>query len=152
MARVYLFIRPTPMVKLIYTIDQAVGVGCPNLRDDVALVQFFLRAVMEDAKEYQTPSGPPLLIDGICGPTTILYIKSWQQQESKIATGFMIPVQDGVISPALDRSDVGSLSHVRYSIISLNVIYGATNGIEKHANIASDPRCPTALLPSIFWK
>jgi hypothetical protein len=140
------------MIKLIYTIDQAVGVGCPNLRDDVALVQFFLRAVMEDAKEYQTPSGPPLLIDGIFGAQTILYIKSWQQQESKIAVNLLMPVQDGVISPMLDRSGIGSLSHVRYSIFSLNVIYGSTNGIEKHANIANDPRCPINLLPSIFWK
>lgn len=140
------------MIKLMYTVDQAVGPGCPNQRDDVALVQFFVRADMEDSKDYQIPAGPPLSIDGICGPRTILYIKSWLQQESKIASNMMIPVQDGVISPVTNRSGIGSLSHVRYSIVSLNVIYGSVNGVEKHANIANDPRCPTALLPSIFWR
>jgi hypothetical protein len=140
------------MIKLLYTIDKAVGAGCPNLRDDVALVQFFLRAVMEDSKEYQIPAGAPLSIDGICGPQTILYIKSWQQQESKLREGFAIPTQDGVISPMMNRSGLGSLSHLRYSIVSLNMGYGVVNGIEKHANIANDPRCPIALLPSIFWR
>jgi len=152
MARVHLFSKPTAMNKLIYTIDKAVGAGCPNLRDDVALVQFFVRAVMEDGKDYQIPAGAPLSIDGIFGPQTILYIKSWQQQESKLREGFAKPMQDGVISPVIDRSGLGSLSHVRYSIISLNMGYGLVNGIEKHANIATDPRCPTALLPSIFLR
>jgi hypothetical protein len=140
------------MIKLIYTVDKAVGAGCPNLRDDVALVQFFLRAVMEDEKDYRLPPGQPLSIDGIFGPQTTLYINSWLQQESKIAQNIGIPVQDGVISPPLNRGGIGSLSHVRYSMVSLNVIYGSTNGLDKHANIGTDPRCPIALLPSIFWR
>lgn len=151
MARVYLLADTAAIVKLIYTIDKAVGPGCPNVRDDVALVQFFLRAVMEDVKEYQIPAGPPLSIDGDCGPQTILYIKSWQQQASKFMKGFALPTQDGLISPMTNRSGLGSLSHQRYSIVSLNMHYGLTNGTQKHANIATDPRCPRALLPSIFW-
>jgi hypothetical protein len=153
MARVYLLANPSPLINLIYTIDKAVGVaGSPNVRDDVALVQFLLRAVMEDGKDYRIPPGPPLSIDGTCGPQTILYIRSWQQQESKLAAGFAVPMQDGVISPMTNRSGLGSLSHLRYSILSLNMRYSQANGIQKLANIATDPRCPTALLPSIFWK
>jgi hypothetical protein len=152
MARVYLLGNPSPNIKLIYTIDQAVGAGCPNVRDDVALVQFLLRAAMEDVKEYQIPAGPPLSIDGVYGPQTILYIKSWQQQEAKLTQGVGVPVQDGVISPMTSRTGFGPLSHHRYSILALNVIYGAANGIQKHANIATDSRCPTAMLPSIFWR
>ena len=54
---------------MIYTIDQAVGAGCPNLRDDVALVQFLIRAAMQDDKAYQVPAGAPLLIDGTSSGT-----------------------------------------------------------------------------------
>ena len=157
MARVYLLSRPSHAIKLIYTVDMAVGAGCPNLRDDVALVQFLLRAVLEDYKDYATPAGAPLSIDGIFGQQTILYIKSWQQQgrqldiKDGVSPGTATQPQDGVISPMLQRSGFGSLSHYRYSILSLNVQYGWTNGIEKHANIGNDPRCPKALLPSIFW-
>lgn len=39
MARIYL---TSTFLKMIYTTDQAVGTGCPNKRDDVLLVQFFL--------------------------------------------------------------------------------------------------------------
>ena len=152
MARVYLLGTPSPLIKLVYTIDQAVGAGSPNVRDDVALVQFLLRAGMEDGKQYQIPAGPSLSIDGTCGPQTILYIRSWQQQESKLGQGFAVPVQDSVVSPMLNRSGLGSLSHQRYSILSLNLLYASANGIQKHANIATDSRCPTALLPSIFWR
>jgi hypothetical protein len=158
MARVYLLSQHNTVIKLIYTVDKAVGAGCPNLRDDVALVQFLLRAVLEDGESFQVPAGAPLSIDGICGPQTILYIKSWQQQERQLdmkdgaKPGTPMQPQDGVISPMLVRSGIGSLSHYRYSILSLNVQYGLTKGIEKHANIASDPRCPQALLPSIFWQ
>jgi len=151
MARVFLFSKPTPNVQVFYGIDQAVGKCCPNKRDDVALVQFLLRSVLEDGKEYKVPPGPPLVIDGICGPRTIEYINAWQEQESRLSEGIMKPVQDGQVSPALTRSGIGSRSHARYSIVGLNTIYGFTDGGDKNANIARDPRCPTNLLPSIFW-
>jgi hypothetical protein len=151
MARTYLLKRPTGLIKVLYTIDQAVGAGCPNLRDDVALVQFFLRAVMEDDKGYRIPAGKPLAMDGICGPRTIDYIKSWQAQDAKLSQGAAMPMQDGQISPMTNRTGIASRSHTRYAIVSLNVIYSGANGIDKHANIANDPRCQTALLPSIFW-
>ena len=152
MARVFLFSKPIPNVQVFYGIDQAVGNGCPNKRDDVALVQFFLRSVLEDGKEYKVPPGPPLAIDGICGPQTIEYIKAWQEQESRLSEGIMKPVQDGQVSPALSRSGIGSRSHARYTIVGLNTIYGFINGVDKNANIARDRRCPTNLLPSIFWE
>lgn len=152
MASLYLLSQSAPNIRVIYTIDQAVGRGCPNKRDDVALVQFFLRAVLEDGKEFKVP-GPALAIDGICGAQTVDYIKSWQAQENKLSGGGQFaPVQDGQVSPALDRSGVGSRSHHRYTIIALNVQYAHIAGVDKHSNIALDPRCPVNLLPSIFWR
>jgi hypothetical protein len=140
-------------MRLVYSVDKAVGAGCPNLRDDVALVQFFVRAVLEGGKEYQLPPGWPLLADGICGPQTISYIKAWQAQESKLdADPWFNGVQDGQVSPMLSRDFTGSKSHARYAIYAFNIIYAWQNGIEKHTNIATDPRCPTGLLTSIFWR
>lgn len=151
MARLFLLSKPGSQVKVFYGIDQAVGRGCPNKRDDVALVQFFLRAVLEDGKEYKVPPGSPLTIDGVCGSQTIEYIKAWQGQESVLGEGNMKPLQDGQVSPALHRSAFGSISHTRYTIVALNTIYAFVDGVNKHANIALDPRCPVNLLPSIFW-
>ena len=153
MASISLRVRPPAdsAATVVYLIDQAVGLGGHNQREDVALVQFFLRAMFEDVKDYKMPTGPPLVIDGICGPQTIEYIRAWQKQETAIAEGSFKLLQDGQISPALNHSWFGSISHLRYSIIALNSIYANTNGKEQHANISTDPRCPVSLLPSIFW-
>jgi hypothetical protein len=51
MARIYL-VQNQPAdywTKVFYTVDQAVGPGCPNRRDDVLLVQYFLRVARDDA-------------------------------------------------------------------------------------------------------
>lgn len=103
MAKVYVVTRPGLLFKVFYTIEQTVGRGCPNQTDDVALVQFFLRAVMEDDKKYKIPDGGPLSIDGICGPQTIQHIQSWQEQENKIADPLNRPPLDGQISAAVER-------------------------------------------------
>ena len=42
MARVYI---TTGNISICYTIDGAVGTGCANKRDDVLLVQFFLKVI-----------------------------------------------------------------------------------------------------------
>jgi hypothetical protein len=152
MAKVYVVTRPGMLFKVFYSIEQSVGKGCPNQTDDVALVQFFLRAVMEDDnKSYQIPAGGPLSIDGICGPQTIQHIRSWQEQENKLADPVNRPPLDGQISPPLSRSFAGTRSHTRYAIISFNLIYAGINGADKHASLFNDPRCPTKLLPAIFW-
>ena len=151
MARLYLVNRPGSLMNALYLIDEAVGKGCPNRTDDVALVQFFLRAIMEDAKIYTLPPSGKLSIDGIYGPQTQEHITSWQQQEGKLADQPLKPFEDGQISPVLHRAFTGSRSHSRYAILSFNVIYAGVNGADKHAKLGSDQRCPTALLPSIFW-
>lgn len=152
MAKVYVVTRPGLLFKVFYAIEQTVGKGCPNQTDDVALVQFFLRAVMEDDKKtYQLPPGGPLSIDGIFGPQTLQHIESWQEQESKVAAPMNRPPLDGQISPPSSGTFVGTRSHTRYAIITFNTVYAGINGADKHAALFNDPRCPTKLLPSIFW-
>jgi peptidoglycan hydrolase-like protein with peptidoglycan-binding domain len=151
MAKVFLVTTPGSRIKVFYNVDEAVGKGCPNRSDDVALVQFFLRAVMEDDKSYTVPAGGPLSIDGIFGPQTLTHIQSWQQQENKQADSQFQVAQDGQVSPVVVRSGIASRTHTRYALVAFNVIYAGVNGADKHANIASDSRCPTSLLPSIFW-
>ena len=53
MARVYLI---TGSLKLVYTVDFAVGTGCANKRDDALLVQFFLKVVSEGPQSNATPA------------------------------------------------------------------------------------------------
>jgi len=59
MARLYLFSQPGTMLNVLYTVEHAVGRGHPNKRDDVALVQFLVRRVLEGWNDL--PSGVPLL-------------------------------------------------------------------------------------------
>jgi len=154
MARLFLFSKPGGCLKVFYGIDQEVGLGCPNKRDDVALVQFLLRAVLEDDKELEVPAGPPLAIDGVCGPRTIEYIKSFQSQQTAQAKahGGRGLVEDGRVSPALQRDGFGSISRREYTIVALNVRYGFVESADKQANVALDPRCNVRLLPSVFWQ
>ncbi|MCG3189201.1 MAG: hypothetical protein LKCHEGNO_01487 [Burkholderiaceae bacterium] len=48
MPRVYV-VTSSPVIKVLHSVDQAVGPGCPNERRDVMLVQFFLRAASKPA-------------------------------------------------------------------------------------------------------
>ena len=79
MARVYLL--DTSFMKLVHTIDQAVGNGCPNRRDDVLLVQFFLKVVSEGPDQNDlTPDGfGPMHIDGLWGPISQAYLNQYIQ-------------------------------------------------------------------------
>ncbi len=48
MARLYHVNKTAVGVKVAYAVDQAVGLGCPNRRDDVLLVQHLLRVAWKD--------------------------------------------------------------------------------------------------------
>ena len=71
MARVILPCPPKPQLPYVFVVDRAVGEGCPNHRDDVLLVQFFLRTLI-------SAGGRPLAVNGICTNETTAYIKYFQ--------------------------------------------------------------------------
>ena len=73
MARMIFLSAPHPALGHLFTIDHAVGLNGANHRNDVLLVQFFLRALIP------TPPGAPTIpFDGHCGRQTINWIRYFQ--------------------------------------------------------------------------
>src|SRR5436305_99800 len=85
MARVTLFFPGTGQ-RFFYNVDAAVGPGCPNQRNDVLLVQYFIVTVSNNPKSFSPPFPPLpfspkefLKVDGIPGPLTFRAIKHFQE-------------------------------------------------------------------------
>jgi hypothetical protein len=122
MARVTLF-PPSVGIPYFYNVDSAVGPGCPNLRDDVLLVQYLLVTINDNPNAFSPPF-PPLPLkpgetfraDGIVGPITLRAIQHFQEvgrtRGNNIAT-------DGRVDKATG-SGAGATSHTQFTIIFLN--------------------------------
>jgi hypothetical protein len=76
---------------VMYSVDQTVGNGCPNVRDDVFLVQFFLRRLMDDDVKqnggFIPPGEEPIKVDGAFGRQTAAYIKFFQEETIRRTVG-----------------------------------------------------------------
>lgn len=149
MARVYLRADPG-LTKVYYTVDQAVGQGCPNRRDDVLLIQFFLRVALEDGGDspgYRPPGQGPISIDGVCGSQTIAYIKFMQEEGKRRNPGHNVAA-DCRIDPIRSGQTQSSLGFT-YGIVGLNVLYAKRRG-PTHDSIKRDPLFPAELTPSLY--
>jgi hypothetical protein len=91
-----------------YNVDQAVGPIAPNSPGDVKLVQYML-------KHYYGPQALNLKVDGWIGPTTIGWIRRFQEDAKKAAVNVLV---DGRIDPA--RGQISSISRTVYTILVLN--------------------------------
>jgi peptidoglycan hydrolase-like protein with peptidoglycan-binding domain len=98
---------------IFYTIEHAVGPGCPNRTDDVLLVQFFLKVILQTMKTI-----PPIGIDGVFGPQTRDAIKSFQDEINKLNPGSLRP--DGRIDPPTKGQLISTKSKNIYTIWALN--------------------------------
>jgi hypothetical protein len=148
MARVVLYAKSGT---LFYVVDAAVGTGCPNVRQDVLLVQFFLRALMVDAgaeKAYQPPGEQPIQIDGACGPRTIAYIKYFQEENSRRNPGVVIH-KDCRVDPITSGTHISSITHTAYTIIKLNSTY-RSRFKALAANPILDPLFPRDLAKALY--
>jgi hypothetical protein len=143
--------------------DQAVGLGCPNKRDDVLLVQFFLAAFSsdplikngrvfsyEDKKgrpyNYSLANRRPLVVDGVCGNETVAYIKHFQQEAAKNETSqWLRMVTDGVVSPVRQGEPWNERTGQVLTIVRMNVEYAAMFGAHRHRTIGDDPLFPNDL-------
>ena len=156
MVNVLVLSPPTSIMRVFYGIDMAVGSGRPNRRDDVLLVQFFLktlsRAPDSITKESYVPAGQaPLQIDGIYGPRTAAYISQFAAVLSRASKGEAMQLwQDGVIDPKPPGLNFGPIHGRAYAIVRLNTSYADTFGINKHSAIDKDPDFPRELRPKLF--
>jgi hypothetical protein len=151
MARVYLLTKPK-LTDRAYTVDQAVGQGCPNRRDDVLLVQFLLRVAREDAPDspgYRPPGQPPIAIDGHFGPGTLAHLRFFEEEGNR-RNPENPTVPDGRIDPVASGTPVGSLSGKLYKIFALNVLYVKRRGAAVHADMRRDPLYPAELTKSLY--
>ncbi|MEO8071774.1 MAG: hypothetical protein ABI686_00865 [Acidobacteriota bacterium] len=149
MARV--FINDQADTKHFYTVDQSVGVGGANSREDVLLVQFFLRVGMENSPQsagFIPPGEKPISIDGSCGRQTNTYIKFFQVEEGRRTPGFATTTE-GRIDPVTTGTFRGSITGRLLTIIALNIVYRTRRGI-LIADIKKDPLFPAELTKSFY--
>ena len=150
MAHIKLFSTETPILRVVFGVDAAVGPGRPNRRDDVLLVQFMLRAMA--GKEYDlgkgnfigVPGKPPIAADGVCGANTVAAIKRFQSlyQKGKI--------DDGVVDPNPPGQQYGPRHGAPYTIIGLNTNYAGYFGKDKHAQMGAEPDYPPELKAKFY--
>jgi|ERR1700722_5147573 hypothetical protein len=147
MARVFV---STGVLPVLYAIDQAVGSGCPNRRDDVLLVQFLLKVVSEGPKKdkYTPPGRGPIQCDGAWGPISQAYLNQYIAANS--ASNPNSPLtKDGRVDPVVAGNFTGSRTGNLYTIVALNHSYKNTRGASALTDITADAVFPADLRPSI---
>jgi hypothetical protein len=126
---------------LFYTVLQPVGEGGVNDKEDVLLVQFFLRVATDKSAtghQYLPPGDEPLKVDGFCGPVTKRFI--WHfQKEVKSRFNLPLPPPDGRVDP-LTRPAVNTMA-------LLNGAYRTRLG---KALINDSPHATPALIEVLF--
>ena len=149
MARVVL--TGNPVQKVLYIVDQAVGLGGANRHDDVLLVQLFLRVQMEaggSEAPYCPPGRRPLAVDGSCGDDTLAYIRYYQEEAARRFPAEAQP-PDGRVDPMRSGSILASVTHKKYMIAALNIGYREKRG-DLYLDIGRDPFFPAALRTSFY--
>jgi len=152
MARVFIVTPRGGLFTVMYSVDQPVGVGLPNRKDDVLLVQFFLaRAREQDARGnpgFVPPGQREITIDGTFGPITAAHIKFLQTETNqRTASGRVLA--DGRVDP-LGGKLLGQRTSSLLTMAVLNFEYLNRQGTGFHANISIDPLFPVDLKPSLF--
>jgi hypothetical protein len=151
MAHVKLREDPGTNIRVVYLVDAAVGRGSANRRDDVLLVQFFLNALWGKSPDKKTVfggSGAAPAIDGVCGPVTIGAVETFQRWywQQPARGGFA----DSRVEPLPVGRLFGPLHNLPYTIIGLNVNFGFTFGVDRHARLSKEPNFPLELKPKLF--
>jgi hypothetical protein len=156
MAYIKLLKAESRYVRLVYFINGAVGQGRANRRDDVLLVQFFLKALskrseVESGESYQPPGQREIQVDGVYGPATTAFIRHFQGVIDRAATGPAFrPWQDGIVDPVPPGGTFGAVHGGVYTMISLNLAYSSLYGKDAHSRIFSDPFLPQELAAAFF--
>lgn len=112
------FIDTSTLLAVTYNVVHAVGVYCPNHRDDVKMVQYLLLCFYGNKKaKFPKPQGK-MTVDGFCGGITLNWIKKFQ-------TDLMFAnhsiVADGRVDRIRDTKKLeGSISKTCYTLAWLD--------------------------------
>ena len=131
-----------PEVPTFYNLNSAVGYGCPNMTEDVKVVQFFLQRFFTlKAFVKDTPSGT-MAVDGKVGPVTRTWIRKFQVLCRKSGQDVLV---DGVINkagnPANSNNLTASISHTKYAIRMINAVLRHEDR-EVYKTLATNPIVP----------
>lgn len=108
---------PESDTTVFYNVVHAVGKNCPNLRDDVKLVQYLLKIYYEKAGAESRPNGT-MTVDGVCGPITRNWILKFQLDCNYEYPGEILV--DGRVDRIRNKSLKGSISKTFYTLSFLN--------------------------------
>jgi hypothetical protein len=131
-----------------YNLDQAVGKNCPNVADDVMLVQFFIRELAKDPQVGPgTRPSAPLAVDGVYTPAVGEWILWVQKSINQKNPGTSLA--DGRVDPARGLATNGkflksTISHTQYTIVTLNASYRYRYK-KSHDALENDPNVPGLL-------
>lgn len=145
MARTSVFRDSSGEAKLYYDVNFAVGPGATNKRDDVLLVQYFLRECFLKHSSFKTNPFPKgvVAVDGIAGQQTFAAILHFQKAAK--ARGSPVAL-DGRVDPPVGEKATGSISQTQYTILLLNSAFKQCRPQDwSHVSQAGD--CPSDLRP-----
>jgi hypothetical protein len=104
-----------------YNINSAVGYGCPNMEEDVKVVQFFMQRFFTIPQFAERKPWGTMVADGKVGPLTRAWIIRTQMVSKQDGANVII---DGVVDKAQNAQDnsnrVSSISHTDYLIRMMN--------------------------------
>lgn len=105
---------------VFYNVVHAVGRQCPNLLNDVKLVQYLLIALYSSSEPVIRSEKPPgdLTITGVCNTTTQSWIQHFQAHVNRRQPGKVL--FDGRIDRIRNKNLIGSISRTTYTLASLN--------------------------------
>lgn len=110
---------PGTTLPAFYNLVHAVGANCPNMRDDVKLVQYMLIALYEKGvAEGMTKPAGELAVTGICDSVTMNWILKFQMDAAKAHPGKI--AVDNRIDRIRQKNFIGSISHTVYTLAALN--------------------------------
>jgi hypothetical protein len=145
MAKLDFFHSPGRGYYLFYNLDAAVGIGCPNSKDDVLLVQYLMTVCSK------VPGLISLFPDMV--PINGVWDKDWDgflsYYQDDWAKSGIATWRDRRIDPAIRTGrGMGPVHHKQFKILTLNVTYQGLRPYD-YPKMAEAADCPAVLRPVI---
>jgi len=137
-----------PTLPTFYNVVRAVGKQCPNVSDDVKLVQYLLVAFYDRALAsspvYTRPKGQ-MTVDGICGPVTLNWILKFQLDVNTRYSGTL--AADNRVDRVRNKNLTGSFTKTAYTLAVLNKFVKQVNPSAFMYTPSAVPMQPAATVP-----